>query len=52
MYHQAERIIAEEVPAVPIAYGRSHLLIKPWISVLPISIVNGPILREIVIDQH
>jgi oligopeptide transport system substrate-binding protein len=52
MYRQAERIIAQEVPAVPLAYGRQHLLIKPWISAFPISVIRGPILREVVIDQH
>jgi oligopeptide transport system substrate-binding protein len=52
MYRQAERIIAQEVPAVSLSYGRDRILIKPWVSALPISVINGPILREIVIDQH
>jgi ABC-type oligopeptide transport system substrate-binding subunit len=52
MYRQAERIIAQEMPAVPLSYGRDRLLIKPWVSALPISVIRGPILDEIVIDHH
>jgi oligopeptide transport system substrate-binding protein len=52
MYRQAERIIAEEVPAVTVAYGRIGLLIKPWVVALPVSVINGPILREAVLEAH
>jgi oligopeptide transport system substrate-binding protein len=52
MYRQAERIVAQEVPAFSLSYGRDHWMIKPWVSAFPISVINGPILREIIIDNH
>jgi oligopeptide transport system substrate-binding protein len=31
MYRQADRILVEEAPVVPLAYDRSHILVKPWV---------------------
>jgi ABC-type oligopeptide transport system substrate-binding subunit len=52
MYRQAEQILIEEVPIIPLAYGRNHVLIKPWVQSLPASGINGNILKDIVIEPH
>ena len=31
MYHEAERILVEEVPIIPLTYPRFHVLVKPWV---------------------
>jgi ABC-type oligopeptide transport system substrate-binding subunit len=52
MYRQAEQILVEEVPVVPLTYGREHVLVKPWLQALPTSVINGIILKDIVIEPH
>lgn len=52
MYRQAERILLEEMPVIPISYGRSHNLIKPWVTTWPSSIIKGPIFKDIIIEPH
>jgi ABC-type oligopeptide transport system substrate-binding subunit len=37
MYRQADRILAEEVPMLPLLYHREHLLVKPWVRKHPTS---------------
>jgi len=52
MYEQAEQILVEEAPILPLAYGRDHVLIKPWVQSLPASGINGNILKDIIIEPH
>jgi ABC-type oligopeptide transport system substrate-binding subunit len=52
LYRQAEQILVDEVPVVPMNYGRDHVLIKPWLPGLPTSIINGIILKDIIIEPH
>jgi ABC-type oligopeptide transport system substrate-binding subunit/DNA-binding SARP family transcriptional activator len=37
LYQQAEAILVEEAPIMPIYYDRGHLLLKPWVSRFPTS---------------
>jgi ABC-type oligopeptide transport system substrate-binding subunit len=52
MYRQAEQILVDESPVMPLHYGRVHVLIKPWIPSLPASIINGNILKDVIIEPH
>jgi ABC-type oligopeptide transport system substrate-binding subunit len=52
MYRQAEQILVEEAPVVPISYDRLHILVKPWLPALPASMINGNILKDIIIEPH
>jgi len=52
IYRQAERILLEEMPIIPISYGRNHFLLKPWVSTWPTSIVRGPIFKDIILEPH
>ncbi len=52
LYAQAERIIVEEAPVVPLAYPRLHLLIKPWIKNWQLYSSYDPFYPEVVIESH
>jgi ABC-type oligopeptide transport system substrate-binding subunit/serine/threonine protein kinase len=52
MYRQAERILLEEAPIIPVSYYQSQVLVKPWIRTLPMSIINGAIMKDVIIDPH
>jgi oligopeptide transport system substrate-binding protein len=52
MYRQAERIVVEEAPIVPVSYSRFHVLMKPWLRSRPLSVINGVIIKDVIIDPH
>jgi ABC-type oligopeptide transport system substrate-binding subunit len=52
LYREAELILVDEAPVVPINYGREQVLIKPWLPGLPTSIINGIILKDVIIEPH
>jgi oligopeptide transport system substrate-binding protein len=49
---QMDRMLAEEAVILPLTYGRDHLLVKPWIKLLPTSPINWWYWQEIVIENH
>ena len=52
MYAQAEQILVEEAPVVPLAYPRVHLLIKPWIKNWQLVGTFDPFFPHVVIESH
>ncbi len=52
LYGQADRILVEEAAIVPLAYGRRHLLVKAWVSKLPISATGDWYWKGISIEPH
>jgi ABC-type oligopeptide transport system substrate-binding subunit/DNA-binding SARP family transcriptional activator len=54
LYAHAERILAQEVPLVPLHYGRTHLLVKPWVRSYPTSPMGSTFwfLKDVVIETH
>ena len=52
MYRQADRILAEEAVFLPLWYGRTHLLVKPWVRVWPIPPFGLPFWKSVVIQPH
>jgi ABC-type oligopeptide transport system substrate-binding subunit/DNA-binding SARP family transcriptional activator len=52
LYREADRILIEEAPVIPIGYGRQHLLVKPWISQLPTSAIKYFFWKDVIIDPH
>ena len=52
LYARAERILADEVPILPLAYGRQHLLLKPWIRGYGISAIERWFWKDVVIEPH
>lgn len=51
MYRQAERLLVEEAPVIPISYGLNHVLLKPWFESWP-SNLNFFILKDVVMKAH
>ncbi|MGD9405253.1 MAG: ABC transporter substrate-binding protein [Anaerolineae bacterium] len=52
LYARAERILADEVPILPLAYQRQHLLLKPSIRGYQISAIGRTLWRDVVIEPH
>ena len=52
LYEQAERILVQEAPIMPIAYGRNHLIVKPWVRKLPLSPIVPVMVKDVIIEEH
>ncbi len=52
LYQQAERLIVEKVPIVPLYYFRHHYLVKPWVRRTPLSPLLNWHYKEVVIEPH
>jgi ABC-type oligopeptide transport system substrate-binding subunit len=52
LYRQAEMILVEETPLIPLFYGRYMMLRKPWVSRLPVSPIMGILAKEIILEPH
>jgi ABC-type transport system substrate-binding protein len=51
LYQQAERILIEEVPLLPVGYPRWDNLVKPWVRRLPFSPTRGWHWKEIILES-
>jgi oligopeptide transport system substrate-binding protein len=51
LYRQADRMLVEEAPVLILLYGRSHLLVKPWVR-LRISATSRELWKDVVIEPH
>ncbi len=52
MYQQADRILVEEAPILPLLYGRFHLLVKPWVRKYPSSAFKLWFWKDVIIERH
>jgi ABC-type oligopeptide transport system substrate-binding subunit len=52
LYGQAERILAEEVPILPLNYQRHSFLIKPWVTRYPVSADGRHFWEEVILEPH
>lgn len=52
LYEQAERILIEQAPIMPLVYGRLHLLIKPWVTRFPVSPIQYWFWKDVIIEPH
>lgn len=52
LYAQAERILIEEAPIIPLTYKRQHYLLKPWVSRFPLSATGQWFLKDVIIEPH
>jgi oligopeptide transport system substrate-binding protein len=52
LYAQAEQILIEEAPIIPLVYGRQNQLVKPWVSRFPISAIEIWFLKDVIIEPH
>jgi len=52
MYQQADTLLVEEAPVVPLYYGRFHLLVKPWVRRYPTSPAKLWFWKDVIIEPH
>jgi oligopeptide transport system substrate-binding protein len=52
MYQQADRILVEEAPILPLLYVRFHLLVKPWMRKYPTSAIKAWFWKDVIIEPH
>jgi ABC-type oligopeptide transport system substrate-binding subunit len=52
LYRQADRMLVEEAVFLPLAYVRSHLLLKPWVKKYPLSPMKSWFWKDVVIEPH
>jgi oligopeptide transport system substrate-binding protein len=52
MYQQADRILVEEAPLVPMCYGRYHMLVKPWVKELFTSSLKWWSWKDVILEPH
>jgi ABC-type oligopeptide transport system substrate-binding subunit len=51
-YQQADRILVEEAPILPLNYNRLDLLIKPWVKRYPTSPLRETFYKDVLIEPH
>ena len=52
LYQEADRILMEEAPIIPLTYLRIHLLVKPWVSRYRSSPMFTWYWKDVVIEAH
>ena len=52
LYQEADRILVEEAPITPFAYGRRHLLVKPWVRKFHTSPIGTKFWKDAIIEPH
>ena len=52
LYRQAEQILVEEAPIMPVAYGRRQGLVKPWVKQLSGAAIGSFSLKDVILEPH
>ena len=52
LYRQAQEILVEEAPILPMSYERTSLLVKPWVRRFPTSPISYHYWKDVVIEPH
>jgi ABC-type oligopeptide transport system substrate-binding subunit/DNA-binding SARP family transcriptional activator len=52
LFQEADRILVQEAPLMPCAYGRTHLLVKPWVSRYSVSAMGQHFWQDVIIEPH
>jgi ABC-type oligopeptide transport system substrate-binding subunit len=53
LYEQAQRILLDEVPILPVTYAREHLLVKPWVKRFPTSAIwHYTFWKDVILEPH
>jgi oligopeptide transport system substrate-binding protein len=52
LYRQAEQILVEEAPILPLLYEPVHLLVKPWVKTYPISPMGAWFWKDVILEPH
>jgi ABC-type oligopeptide transport system substrate-binding subunit/class 3 adenylate cyclase/ribosomal protein L40E len=52
LYRQADRILMDESPILPLVYGRQHYLVKPWVKNFRLCPRMDWFLQDVIIEPH
>ena len=52
LYAEVERLLAAEVPLLPLTYDRGHRLFKPWVKKYPASVLGDRFWKDVIIEPH
>ena len=52
MYQDADKILVEDLPILPLSYGRFHMLMKPWVKKLFTTPLKWWSWKEIILEPH
>jgi oligopeptide transport system substrate-binding protein len=52
MYRQADRLLVEEAPILPLTYARFHMLVKPWVRRYRTSPLKWWFWKDVIIEPH
>jgi len=52
IYRQAEEILVDEVPILPLYYSHGYGMLKPWVTRFPLSPLGITYWKHVVIDPH
>ncbi len=52
LYGEAERILAEEAPIMPIFHRSTRLLVKPWVTRFPTTGLREWFFKDVIIEPH
>ena len=52
LYEQAERILAEDAPIMPIFHRSTRLLVKPWVTRFPTTGLREWFFKDVIIKPH
>jgi ABC-type oligopeptide transport system substrate-binding subunit/DNA-binding SARP family transcriptional activator len=52
MYRQADGILVEETPLLPLCYGRFHMLVKPWVRKHRTSPLMWWSWKDVILEPH
>jgi ABC-type transport system substrate-binding protein len=52
LYQQADRILVEEAPVLPLCYARFHMLVKPWVRKYLTSPLRWWFWKDVIIEPH
>jgi ABC-type oligopeptide transport system substrate-binding subunit len=52
LYQQADRILVEEAPVLPLCYARFHMLVKPWVKRYLTSPLRWWFWKDVICEPH
>jgi oligopeptide transport system substrate-binding protein len=52
LYREADRLLMDEAPLIPLTYGRSMQLVKPWVKNYSTSPITRCLWKDIIIEPH
>jgi ABC-type oligopeptide transport system substrate-binding subunit len=52
LYRHADRMLIEEAVVMPLTYGRSSLLVKPWVTRYPLGPMGDRHWKDVILEPH